>query len=94
VFALPVRGAFCYEKEYKVLVARRPDEKQLTAWRTGVVLEDGYRTKPVKVKFLRPHGKGAWLLVTLTEGRKRQIREMVASPGSLLCRSFGFGLGH
>jgi 23S rRNA pseudouridine2605 synthase len=76
VSASPVLGAYRYEKEYKVLVARRPDNKQLAAWRTGVVLEDGYRTKPVTVKFLRPHGKGAWLLVTLTEGRKRQIREM------------------
>lgn len=65
-----------HQKEYKVLVARRPDEKQLTAWRNGVVLEDGYRTKPVKVRFVRAHGKGAWLQVTLTEGRKRQIREM------------------
>jgi 23S rRNA pseudouridine2605 synthase len=76
VFESPVLGAYCHEKDYKVLVARRPDDKRMTAWRTGVVLEDGYRTKPAKVKFLRSHGKGAWLLVTLTEGRKRQIREM------------------
>jgi len=65
-----------HEKEYKVLVARRPDARQLTAWRKGVVLEDGYRTQPAKVRFVRAHGKGAWLQVTLTEGRKRQIREM------------------
>ena len=65
-----------HEKEYKVLVSRRPDERQLTAWRNGVVLDDGYRTRPVKVRFVRTHGKGAWLQVILTEGRKRQIREM------------------
>jgi 23S rRNA pseudouridine2605 synthase len=59
-----------------VLVARRPDEKQLTAWRTGVVLEDGYRTKPAKVRVTGTYGKGTWLQVTLTEGKKRQIREM------------------
>lgn len=65
-----------HEKEYSVLVARRPDEKQLTAWRNGVVMEDGYRTKPVKVYITGTKGKGAWLRVIMREGRKRQIREM------------------
>jgi 23S rRNA pseudouridine2605 synthase len=65
-----------HEKEYSILVARYPDEKQLTAWRNGVVLEDGYRTKPVKVRITGTKGKGAWLRVILKEGRKRQIREM------------------
>jgi 23S rRNA pseudouridine2605 synthase len=67
---------FMHEKEYRVLVARRPDEKQLAAWGTGVVLEDGYRTKPAKVRITGTHGKGAWMQVILTEGKKRQIREM------------------
>lgn len=65
-----------HEKEYSVLVARRPDDKQLNAWRNGVVLEDGYRTKPVKVRVTGTKGKGAWLKVIMKEGRKRQIREM------------------
>ena len=65
-----------HEKEYSVLVARRPDEKQLNAWRNGVVLEDGYRTKPVTVRVTGTKGKGTWLKVILKEGRKRQHREM------------------
>jgi 23S rRNA pseudouridine2605 synthase len=76
VFASPVLGAYCYEKEYKVLVARQPDERQLTAWRKGVVLEDGYRTQPAQVHIAGTYGKGTWLKVILKEGRKRQIREM------------------
>jgi 23S rRNA pseudouridine2605 synthase len=64
-----------HEKVYRVLVARPPDEKQLSAWRRGIVLEDGYRTAPAKVRVLSRAGKGAWLLVTMREGRKRQIRE-------------------
>jgi 23S rRNA pseudouridine2605 synthase len=64
-----------HEKEYRVLVARRPDEKQLEAWRRGVVLEDGYRTQPAEVRFESTFGKGAWLRVVLREGHKRQIRE-------------------
>jgi 23S rRNA pseudouridine2605 synthase len=67
---------FMHEKEYRILVARRPDKKQLTAWRNGVTLDDGYLTKPVKVHVTGTHGKGAWMQVVLTEGKKRQIREM------------------
>ena len=64
-----------HEKEYRVLVARHPDEEQLETWRRGVVLADGYRTQPVEVRVESNFGKGTWLRVTLREGRKRQIRE-------------------
>jgi 23S rRNA pseudouridine2605 synthase len=40
-----------YEKEYRVLPARRPDEEQLQAWRRGIVLEDGYKTTPPEIRF-------------------------------------------
>ena len=65
-----------HEKEYKVLLARRPDDKQLQAWSRGVVLEDGHRTKPAVVRFSSISGKGAWVQVIMGEGRKRQIREI------------------
>ena len=65
-----------HEKEYRVLVARQPDEAQLNAWRHGVVLDDEYRTQPAQVRLESLAGKGAWLRVILKEGRKRQIREM------------------
>jgi 23S rRNA pseudouridine2605 synthase len=70
-----------HEKEYRVLVARRPDEEQLAIWRRGVVLEDGYRTAPARVWVESPYGKGTWLRVVLGEGRKRQIRETGAQLG-------------
>jgi 23S rRNA pseudouridine2605 synthase len=69
-----------HEKEYRVLVARHPDEAQLAAWRRGVVLADGYRTQPANVRLEAAAGKGMWLRIVLREGRKRQIRE----TGSLL----------
>ena len=65
-----------HEKEYKVLLARRPDDKQLQAWSRGVVLEDGHRTAPAQVRFSSTAGKGAWIQVIMGEGRKRQIREI------------------
>jgi len=69
-----------HSKLYRVLVARHPDLKQLDTWRKGVVLEDGFHTAPAEVRVEGLDGKGAWLQVTLREGRKRQIREV----GSLL----------
>jgi 23S rRNA pseudouridine2605 synthase len=69
-----------HEKEYRVLVARRPDDEQLATWRRGVVLSDGYRTVPAEVHLETPSGKGMWLRIVLREGRKRQLRE----TGSML----------
>lgn len=70
-----------HEKEYRVLVARRPDEEQLKTWRRGVVLPDGYRTAPAEIYLDKPSGKGMWLRVILKEGRKRQIRETGSTLG-------------
>jgi 23S rRNA pseudouridine2605 synthase len=70
-----------HEKEYRVLLARRPDYEQLEAWKRGVVLEDGYKTAPVEVRFESAQGKGAWVRVVMGEGRKRQIRETCKQLG-------------
>jgi 23S rRNA pseudouridine2605 synthase len=64
------------EKEYRVLVARRPSEEQLEIWRRGVVLEEGVRTSPMEVVVESPEGRGAWLRVVMHEGRKHELREI------------------
>ena len=75
-----------HEKEYRVLVGTRPEERQLEAWRHGLVLEDGYRTAPAQVKIESTSGKTVWLRVILREGRKRQIREMGRLTGMYVMR--------
>ncbi len=70
-----------HEKEYRVLVATKPDAEQLETWRRGVVLEDGYKTAPAVVQLEGTATKGAWLRVILREGRKRQIREVGSRIG-------------
>jgi 23S rRNA pseudouridine2605 synthase len=82
-----------HEKEYRVLVARRPDEKQLEAWRHGVVLEDGYKTAPAQVRYEAPAGKGAWLRVIMREGKKRQIREIGETIGLPVVRIIRVRIG-
>jgi 23S rRNA pseudouridine2605 synthase len=64
-----------HEKEYIVQVGSRPDDDQLEIWRRGVVLEDGYRTAPVKIDVIETSPKSATLKIIMHEGRKRQIRE-------------------
>ncbi|MFT3895719.1 MAG: pseudouridine synthase [Anaerolineales bacterium] len=84
---------FGHEKEYKVLLARRPDADQLEAWKRGVVLEDGYKTQPVSVRFEEAQGKGAWVRVIMGEGRKRQIRETCAQLGLPVVRILRIRIG-
>ena len=81
MFPSPVLGAYCYKKEYRVLVACRPDEKQFAARQHGIMLEEGYKTEPVRMRVTGTYGKDAWMQVILTEGRKRQIREMGCFTG-------------
>lgn len=75
-----------HEKEYRVLLSTKPDSGQLETWKRGIVLEDGYRTAPVKVQVESQAGKGTWLRVVMKEGRKRQIRETAKLLGLYVVR--------
>jgi len=84
---------FGHQKEYRVLLAKRPDPDQLEAWRRGVVLEDGYKTAPLDVRFESAQGKGAWVRVIMGEGRKRQIRETCKQLGLPIVRILRIRIG-
>ncbi|MEO8082207.1 MAG: pseudouridine synthase [Ardenticatenales bacterium] len=71
---------FAHSKVYHVLVSGYPSEEVLNELRAGVTLEDG-PTQPAELKELRTTADGTWLAVTLREGRKRQIRRMMAHVG-------------
>jgi 23S rRNA pseudouridine2457 synthase len=78
-----------------VQVERIPDEVALARLRQGVEIQD-YRTRPARVELLleepslpprdppvrfRKSVPTAWLEMTLTEGRNRQVRRMTAAVG-------------
>ena len=86
---------FEHQRTYWVQVERIPDEEALERLRTGVSIKN-YRTKPAQVKLLpqapdlpdrnppirfRLNVPTAWLEMTLTEGKNRQVRRMTASVG-------------
>jgi len=82
-----------HEKEYRVLLASKPDQQQLEAWKHGIILEDGHRTAPAQVRVESAAGKSVWLRVILREGRKRQIREMGKLTGLLVERIMRMRIG-
>ncbi len=71
---------FAHEKEYRVLVDRRPDAEALRRLRRGIEI-DGHRTAPAQVDVVETGAGGVWLTLILTEGRKRQIRRMLDGVG-------------
>ncbi len=82
-----------HQKEYRVLLAKRPDRDQMEAWSRGVVLEDGYKTQPADVRYETGQGKGAWVRVIMGEGRKRQIREICKQLGLPIVRILRIRIG-
>jgi 23S rRNA pseudouridine2605 synthase len=64
------------EKEYQVLVKGKPTTDVLLRWRKGDVELEGKRAAPATVRKMKDEGGNTWLQIILTEGRKRQIREV------------------
>lgn len=87
---------FQHPRTYWVQVERVPDDAALEQLRRGVTIKGGYRTRPAQVNLLREEPAlppreppirfrknvpTAWLELTLTEGKNRQVRRMTAVVG-------------
>jgi 23S rRNA pseudouridine2605 synthase len=76
---------FGVEKTYLVQVAGRPDREQLQQLLKGVWLSDGH-VRARRVKRLKSQGASTWLEITLSEGKNREIRRMLARLGHKVMR--------
>ena len=56
------------------------DEKQIEMIETGLFLDDG-KTAPAKLRKIRKEEANSWVELTITEGRKRQVRRMFDRVG-------------
>ena len=85
------------EKHYQALVQGCPTEAALEALRRGVDIteDDGrvHRTAPAQVRVLRRAGTNCWLTLTIHEGRKRQVRRMLAAAGHRVLQLVRVGIG-
>ncbi len=69
------------EKEYLVKVSNRVSDEDIRRLRAGVQLDDGRMTSPADVHLVRYEAFASVLLVSIHEGRNRQVRRMFAAVG-------------
>ncbi len=67
-------------KTYRALVDGRPDRAAITALERGIDLDDG-PTAPAQVDEVEAVGPRTLMEITITEGRKRQVRRMFSAVG-------------
>lgn len=99
---------FGHSRTYWVQVERIPDESALDQLREGVKVQD-YISRPAKVQPLYPEPDlpardppiryrqqvpTAWIEMTLTEGRNRQVRRMTAAVGFPTLRLVRVAIAH
>jgi 23S rRNA pseudouridine2457 synthase len=96
-----------HERTYLVCVENIPSLKQLQMLQSGVIIE-GKKTLPARVKLLteepnlpprpipirvRKNIPTAWIELSLTEGRNRQVRKMTAAVGCPTLRLVRIAIG-
>lgn len=69
------------EKAYLVKVSNHVSEETIRRLRAGVTLDDGRLTSPAEVRLVRYEAFSSVVLVTIHEGRNRQVRRMFAAVG-------------
>lgn len=99
---------FGHKRTYWVQVERIPDIDAINKLQTGVEIQD-YRTRPASVRLLpeeppvcdrdppirfRKNTPTAWLEMTLTEGKNRQVRRMTAAVGFPTLRLIRVSIAH
>ena len=80
------------DKVYEAEVERVPSAKALALLRDGVELEDG-RTAPAAVAVIESDGGPVTIRLVIHEGRKRQVRRMLAAAGHPVRRLRRVALG-
>lgn len=99
---------FGHKRTYWVQVERIPDTEAINKLCTGIEIKD-YQTRPAQVKLFleeptvsdrqppiryRKNIPTAWLEMTLTEGKNRQVRRMTAAVGFPTLRLIRVSIAH
>ena len=77
--------SFEIPKSYLTKVSNSVSENEITMLRKGVII-DGSLTSPAEVRLVRHDTFSTDLLITIHEGRNRQVRKMIAAIGHQVVR--------
>jgi 23S rRNA pseudouridine2457 synthase len=98
---------FAHERTYWAQVENVPGDETLERLAAGIEIS-GYQTRPARVRRIEPAPEvppryppvrfrktvpTAWIEMTLTEGRNRQVRHMTAAAGHPTLRLIRVGIG-
>ncbi|MCA1037846.1 rRNA pseudouridine synthase [Bacillus infantis] len=67
-------------KTYFAVIDQEVTEEDVTAFRKGVILDDGYATKPGELNILKS-GERSDIELTITEGKFHQVKRMFEAVG-------------
>ena len=81
------------DKTYLAKVSNRVDEETVRRLRAGVRLDDERMTSPAKVRIVRYEALDTVVLVTIHEGRYRQVRRMFDAVGHQVVQLKRVGFG-
>ena len=80
-------------KTYRVTVRPPVSEEQLAQMSAGVTLEDGFQTAPANIVTQTVEPERVVLLVTIHEGKKREVRRMCDAVGLEVARLRRISIG-
>ena len=86
---LPSNG---WSRRYKVRVHGIVNKKKLADLENGAVI-DGIQYGPAKIEIESQNGSNSWLIVTLSEGKNREIRKLMKSVGLEVARLIRLSYG-
>ena len=68
-------------RTYEAILKGTPDNEAISRLERGVRLDDGYKTKPAKVRVIEGGENSSKVLFTLFEGKNHQVRRMARAVG-------------
>jgi 23S rRNA pseudouridine2605 synthase len=78
-------------KRYRVTLQHPPHPEHIMLWREGMLLRDGTRLLPALIDFVSTCESE--LIVTIVEGKNRQIRRMMEETGNKVIALLRCGIG-
>ena len=86
---LPANG---WSRRYKIRVHGKVEPKKLAELEKGVTI-DGVQYGKVKIEMESQNGSNSWLLITLNEGKNREVRKLMKSIGLEVARLIRLSYG-